>query len=134
MRRLLLALATTTLWLALVVPPALAGVSPPGGNSSPTGGQGTYGETDDKVITNTAFILIAAFPLLVGLLSALQWRLEKRGYRTPAQVRAAFEAEWQHERGGPGILGHLLPGLLRASAPHCLTAPRQIASSSRLHE
>ena len=42
MRRLLLALATTALWLALVVPPAWAGVSPPGGNSSPTGGQGTY--------------------------------------------------------------------------------------------
>ena len=95
MRRLLLALATTALWLALVVPPAWAGVSPPGGNSSPTGGQGIYGETDDKVITNTAFILIAAFPLLVGLLSALQWRLEKRKKaRQSAEKSRGARTEW----------------------------------------
>jgi len=95
MRRLLLALATTALWLALVVPPAWAGLSPPGGNTSPTGGQGTYGETDDKVITNTAFILIAAFPVLVGLLSALQWRLEKRKKAREAAAKGRrTRAEW----------------------------------------
>ena len=76
-------------------PPAWAGISPPGGNSSPNGGQGTYGETDDKVITNTAFILIAAFPLLVGLLSALQWRLEKRKKaRQSAEKGRGARTEW----------------------------------------
>ena len=95
MRRLLLALPATLLWLALVAPPALAGLSPPGGNSDPTGGQGTYGETDDKVITNAAFILIAAFPLLVGLLSALQWKLDKRkAARKAAQKARSTRAEW----------------------------------------
>jgi hypothetical protein len=95
MRRLLLALLTTALWLALVVPPAWAGLSPPGGDTQPTGGQGTYGETDDKVITNAAFILIAAFPLLVGLLSALQWRLEKRkAARMKAKRARSANAEW----------------------------------------
>ena len=41
-------------------------------------GEGLYGETDDEVVTNAGFILIAAFPLLALLLSLLQWRLEKR--------------------------------------------------------
>jgi hypothetical protein len=95
-RRLLLALPATVLWLALVAPPALAvTVSPPGGNTDPTGGQGTYGETDDKVITNTAFILIAAFPLLVGLLSALQWKLDKRkSARKAADKARRTRTEW----------------------------------------
>src|SRR2546427_11598960 len=66
MRRLLLALPATLLWLALVAPPALAGLSPPGGDTPPPGGQGPDGETGDKGITNTAFIPIAAFPLLLG--------------------------------------------------------------------
>jgi hypothetical protein len=95
MRRLLLALPATLLWLALVAPPALAGLSPPGGDTHPTGGQGTYGETDDKVVTNAAFILIAAFPLLVGLLSALQWKLDKRKTaRKAAQKARSSRAEW----------------------------------------
>jgi len=95
MRRLLLALPATVLWFALVAPPALAGLSPPGGNTDPTGGQGTYGETDDKVITNAAFILIAAFPLLVGLLSALQWKLDKRkAARKAAEKGRSSRAEW----------------------------------------
>ena len=29
------------------------------------GGEGWYGETNDKVVTNAGFILIAAFPLLI---------------------------------------------------------------------
>jgi hypothetical protein len=95
MRRLLLALPVTVLWFALVAPPALAALSPPGGNTDPTGGQGTYGETDDKVITNTAFILIAAFPLLVGLLSALQWKLDKRKTARKAADKARrTRTEW----------------------------------------
>jgi len=42
------------------------------------GGEGTYGETDDTVVTNAGFILIAAFPLLALVLSLVQWRLDKR--------------------------------------------------------
>jgi preprotein translocase subunit SecG len=42
------------------------------------GGEGLYGETNDKVVTNAGFILIAAFPLLIFVLSMLQWRLDKR--------------------------------------------------------
>ena len=98
MRRLLLALPATVLWLALlavVALPALAGVSPPGGDSNPTGGQGLYGETDDKVVTNAGFLLIAGFPLLVGMLSLLQWKLEKRkAARKAAQTARGTRAEW----------------------------------------
>ena len=95
MRRLLLALPVTVLWFALVAPAALAALSPPGGNSHPNGGQGTYGETDDKVITNAAFILIAAFPLLVGFLSLLQWKLDKRkSARKAAEKARGTRAEW----------------------------------------
>ena len=42
------------------------------------GGEGYYGETTDKIVTNAGFILIAAFPLLALVLSLLQWRLDKR--------------------------------------------------------
>jgi preprotein translocase subunit SecG len=42
------------------------------------GGEGLWGETNDKVITNAGFVLIAAFPLIIFLLSLLQWRLDKR--------------------------------------------------------
>jgi hypothetical protein len=42
------------------------------------GGEGLYGETNDKVVTNAGFILIAFFPLLIFTLSMIQWRLDKR--------------------------------------------------------
>src|SRR3954453_13788870 len=41
-------------------------------------GEGWYGETNDLVVTPAGFILIAGFPLLILLLSLLQWRLDKR--------------------------------------------------------
>ena len=52
------------------------------------GGEGRYGETNDKVITNAGFILIAAFPLLILILSLIQWRLEKRKDRRKAAAKA----------------------------------------------
>jgi hypothetical protein len=52
------------------------------------GGQGTYGETNDKVVTFAAFILIAAFPLLILCCSMLQWRLDKRKERRKAADKA----------------------------------------------
>ena len=42
------------------------------------GGEGTYGKTDDKVITNVGFALIIFFPLLVLTLSLIQHWLTKR--------------------------------------------------------
>jgi hypothetical protein len=52
------------------------------------GGEGWWGETNDKVITYAGFIVIAAFPVLVTLLSLLQWRLDKRKERRKAAEKA----------------------------------------------
>jgi uncharacterized membrane protein YphA (DoxX/SURF4 family) len=52
------------------------------------GGQGTYGETNDKVVTDAAFIIIAFFPLLIFILSMTQWRLDKRKERRKAAEKA----------------------------------------------
>ncbi len=41
-------------------------------------GVGTYGRTDDKVVTFFAFGLIAFFAILVTVLSLIQIRLENR--------------------------------------------------------
>jgi uncharacterized membrane protein YidH (DUF202 family) len=71
MRRLVATLIANLLLLALVAPVALANDN----------GQGTYGEADDKVVTNAGFIIIAFFPLFIAAMSALQWRLEKRKER-----------------------------------------------------
>ena len=53
------------------------------------GGEGLYGETDDLVVTNAGFILIAFFPLFIFFMSLLQWQLEKRKYRRKAAAKAA---------------------------------------------
>ena len=42
------------------------------------GGEGLYGKTDDKVITNFGFGLMIFFTLLVIALSVAQYLLEKR--------------------------------------------------------
>jgi len=91
MRRLLATLLTTGLLLLLLAPAALA-TALSGGLS---GGQGTYGEADDKVVTNAGFIVIAFFPLLILVLSLIQWRLDKRkDARKAAAKRRAGAAEW----------------------------------------
>ena len=41
-------------------------------------GEGWWGETNDRVVTNAGFILIIFFPLFIFVVSLLQWRLEKR--------------------------------------------------------
>ena len=58
MRRSLHLLALTALALALSAPAALAA-------EGHDGGEGWWGETNDKVVTNAGFIIIAAFPVLV---------------------------------------------------------------------
>jgi hypothetical protein len=88
MRRLATTLLTSLALLALMAPAALAQNS----------GEGTYGETNDKVVTNAGFILIAAFPLIILLASLLQWRLDKR---KDARKRAArARASRADVRGG----------------------------------
>jgi uncharacterized membrane protein YidH (DUF202 family) len=88
MRRFLAAATALALTALLLAPAALAF----------DGGQGTYGEADDKVVTNTGFILIIAFPVIITVLSIAQWRLDKRKKeRLAAQKARARSAEW---RGG----------------------------------
>jgi hypothetical protein len=88
MRRLLASVSTACLFLLLLAPAALAA----------DGGEGVYGETNDKVVTNVGFIVIAFFPLLILLLSLIQWRLEKRkDLRLAAKRRRTQAPEW---RGG----------------------------------
>jgi hypothetical protein len=89
MRRLATIALQTAVSFGLLAPLALA---------AEDHGQGLYGETDDKVVTDAGFILIAAFPLLILTLSLIQWRLDKRkdARKRAAKAREA-RAEW---RGG----------------------------------
>jgi hypothetical protein len=56
-------------------------------------GEGWYGETNDRVITNAGFILIVFFPLFIFFVSLLQWRLEKRKDLRKAAAKAAAKAQ-----------------------------------------
>jgi hypothetical protein len=87
MRVLTTSLLTLAL-LAVTAPAALAH----------DGGEGLWGETNDKVITNAGFILIAFFPLFILFASLLQWRLEKRKQE---RLRAAKQRSARADvRGG----------------------------------
>jgi hypothetical protein len=57
-------------------------------------GEGWYGETDDRVVTNAGFILIIFFPLFILLVSLLQWQLEKRKDRRKAEAKRAAAGGW----------------------------------------
>ena len=62
------------------------------------GGQGLYGETSDKVITNAMFLTIIFFPAVALVFSLIQGRLDKRKHaRMDAAKRRAASADW---RGG----------------------------------
>jgi hypothetical protein len=89
MKRLLAVTPTALLALLILAPAALAH----------DGGEGWYGETNDKVVTNAGFILIGFFPLLILLASLLQWRLDKRKERRKA-VHKALARDEQVWRGG----------------------------------
>jgi hypothetical protein len=82
------ALLVFTVTLLGVAPAALAN----------NGGQGWYGETNDKVITNGMFIVIGFFPAVILTFSLLQWRLDKRKHaKMDAAKRRAANTDW---RGG----------------------------------
>jgi preprotein translocase subunit SecG len=61
-------------------------------------GQGWYGETSDKVITNVMFLVIIFFPTLILVLAVIQSRLDKRKYaKLAAKRRRDANVDW---RGG----------------------------------
>jgi heme/copper-type cytochrome/quinol oxidase subunit 2 len=62
------------------------------------GGQGWWGETNDKDITNVMFIVIAFFPTVILVFTLIQWRLDKRKHaKMDAAKRREANADW---RGG----------------------------------
>jgi preprotein translocase subunit SecG len=91
MRRFRIATALTAFSVALLViaPDALA---------RQTGGEGFFGQTTDKVITNAMFLTILFFPTVIIVMSLIQWRLDKRKHaRMDAAKRRAANVDW---RGG----------------------------------
>ena len=74
--------ALLTLWfLALSAPVALA-------SGEHDGGEGTWGLTNDEVVTNAGFLIIAGFPVLITILALTQHTLEKRKDRRLAAAKA----------------------------------------------
>jgi hypothetical protein len=71
----------TGLFLALTAPLALA-------SEGHDGGEGLWGETNDKVITNAGFAIIVGVPLLILVLTLIQTALDKRKDRRLAAARA----------------------------------------------
>jgi hypothetical protein len=87
--RIMTALLVFSVTLLTLAPAAFARVN---------GGEGWYGETDDKVITNAMFGVIAFFPTVILVFSLIQWRLDKRKHaRMDAAKRRAASTDW---RGG----------------------------------
>ena len=61
-------------------------------------GEGWWGETNDRVVTNFGFAVIAFFPLFIFVMSVIQWRLDKRkDLRKSAEKARASRADL---RGG----------------------------------
>jgi hypothetical protein len=70
----------TVILFALMAPVALAGEH--------DGGEGLWGETNDKVVTNAGFALIVGIPIFILIMSLIQWRLDKRKDRRLAAAKA----------------------------------------------
>ena len=83
---------TAILTIALLLVTAAPALADGSGHD---GGEGWYGLTNDKIVTNAGFILIAAFPLLIFPLSMLQHTLDKRKDRRKKAAKARAGApEW----------------------------------------
>jgi hypothetical protein len=77
-------LRTTLLTIAafaLLAPAALA-------SEGHDGGEGLWGETNDKVVTNAGFVIIAGIPLLILILTLIQTALDRRKDRRLAAAKA----------------------------------------------
>jgi uncharacterized membrane protein len=60
------------------------------------GGEGWYGETSDKTITYAMYLVIIFFPLVIVLLSVIQWRLDKRKHAKMRAARShAANVDWE---------------------------------------
>jgi peptidoglycan biosynthesis protein MviN/MurJ (putative lipid II flippase) len=57
-------------------------------------GEGWWGETDDRVITNAGFVLMIFFTMFIFLVSLLQWQLEKRKDRRKAEAKRRAAGGW----------------------------------------
>jgi hypothetical protein len=68
----------TIVLFALTAPTALAH----------DGGEGVYGETNDKVVTFVGFGLIVGFPILILVLTLIQQALDRRKDRRLAAAKA----------------------------------------------
>lgn len=89
MRRVIATPLATGIFLALLAPAAAF---------AQNSGEGLYGETNDKVVTNAGFILIAFFPTLILILSLIQWKLDKRKDAKKKAIKAnGGDERW---RGG----------------------------------
>ncbi len=55
------------------------------------GGEGWIGETNDLMVTEAGYIVIAFFPLFILMMSLIQWKLEKRkdARKAASKARAA---------------------------------------------
>jgi hypothetical protein len=81
----------TGVFMALIAPVALA-------SEGHDGGEGLWGETNDKVITNAGFAIIAGIPLLILVLTLIQSALDRRKDRRLAAAKA--RSARADERGG----------------------------------
>jgi hypothetical protein len=90
-RGVLRTIVLTGLFLALMAPAALA-------SEGHDGGEGWWGETNDKVITNAGFIIIAGIPTLILILTLIQTALDRRKDRRLAAAKARRDRA--DERGG----------------------------------
>ena len=87
MRRLSLAIAMTIALALLVFAP---------GALAHDGGEGLWGQTNDKVTAAIGGVLIVFFPLFIFCASKLQGHLEKRkDARKKAAKARAKSTEWQ---------------------------------------
>jgi hypothetical protein len=85
MRRVIAVTATMVVSFLLTAPAALAH----------DGGEGYYGQTNDKVVTIAGFVLILFFPAFILFASLLQGHLEKRKHaRLDAAKARAKSPEW----------------------------------------
>lgn len=93
MRRPIAAVTLALTALLLAAPAALADQL-----LEPLSGEGTYGEADDKVVTNAGFLIIIVVPLFLLTMSLIQMALERRKDRRKAaaeKLKAGTSTDWQ---------------------------------------